>query len=281
MQFFLTSNSVYIIVFNAASAVAGARVDYWMRQIRAMSGNSNRAPIFLVGTHIDDPICTAEYLDRLSATLAASYHKYCFCGFRGLSFVSCRTAQGMASFKEQLYSVLVNKKLFSTVVPDSWVNLHNAIQRRGEPQVDWCTYCQWAMQCGIVGEQGVKLVTEFLADVGTLLYFPDEGIDLVVLKPQWLADIMSSLITFRHGWIKQGMLPETSLRMVFEAYPESLHSTLLALLKRFEVLYPVTIPSDAIASSSPPPSPSSSSSSTTTTTTTTTITSSGATHLLV
>lgn len=216
-----------------------ARIDYWMRQIRAMSGNSNRAPIFLVGTHIDDPICTAEHLERLTTTLSATYHKYCFCGLRTIAFVSCRTGQGVLALKERLHAVLTDKKLFSTVVPDSWVNLHNTIRRRGEPQVDWATYRQWAMQCSIVDQQALKLATEFLADVGTIVYFADESIDLVVLKPQWLADIMASLITFRHGWIKEGLLPDNFLRMVFESYPESLHETLLALLKRFEVVYRV------------------------------------------
>jgi hypothetical protein len=54
-------------------------------------------------------------------------------------------------------------------------------------------------------------VVHFLHDVGTLVHFDDPfgGLqDLVVIDPQWLADVMKSIISFNNKWIKNGMIAQ-------------------------------------------------------------------------
>jgi hypothetical protein len=91
-----------------------------------------------------------------------------------------------------------------------------------------------------VEPEQLELVTQFLAEMGSLIHFPDPYLhELVVLNPQWLADLMSSLLTFRHQWAKNGILRRKHLPHVFEKYKPEMFKSLLALLERFSILYPL------------------------------------------
>ena len=59
-RFFLTSDSVYVIVCNIAKIVMEfrehqnehlLRIDYWLKQIRTLSNNSDKLAIFVVRMH--------------------------------------------------------------------------------------------------------------------------------------------------------------------------------------------------------------------------------------
>ncbi|KAH3743046.1 Protein tyrosine and serine/threonine kinase [Pelomyxa schiedti] len=66
--------------------------------------------------------------------------------------------------------------------------------------------------------------------------------ELVVLKPQWLSEVMKSVISIsgRTGWIKSGHLEYRNLsRALGEHFPDNLHEALLDLLRLFDVVYPV------------------------------------------
>mgnify|MGYP001077762384 CR=1 FL=1 len=99
-QFFLTSNSIYLVIFNLAN-VGASRIDYWMRLIRNLSGNTTKAPIFLVGTHADDPGVTPEQIDDVLVYMNEHYPKYRFLGLCGISAVSCRTGLGVDALRRQ------------------------------------------------------------------------------------------------------------------------------------------------------------------------------------
>jgi len=120
-----------------------------------------------------------------------------------------------------------------------WLNLHNLLRSRKEDYIDWKTYSKWASQCRIPSSQ-LELVTQFLAEMGSMIHFPDPFLrDLVVLNPQWLADLMSSLLTFRHQWAKNGILRRKDIPHVFEGYKSDICASLLALLERFSIIYPL------------------------------------------
>lgn len=79
-------------------------------------------------------------------------------------------------------------------------------------------------------------------DVGTLIYFdePKLGLnDMVILDPQWLADVMATLVTFKANFVNDGILQREYLHQVWKQYPIELHETLLRLLMNFGVAFPL------------------------------------------
>ena len=107
--------------------------------------------------------------------------------------------------------------------------------------MDWNKYEEWLQICEVDQNQ-IYLVTEFLCDIGTLIHFNESKGDLknlVILNPQWLANIMSCLITTKHNFAKDGILPQAAITQIFNHYPKKQHEQFLVLLENFSILYPL------------------------------------------
>src|SRR5690348_6123496 len=61
--------------------------------------------------------------------------------------------------------------------------------------------------------------------------------DLVVLDPQFLADVMAGVVTFSHTLVRQGVLQHKDLAQVWGRFPVELHPSLLELLENFEIAH--------------------------------------------
>jgi GTPase SAR1 family protein len=61
-QFFLFSESMFVVVFNLSDPHSVRRVDYW---IDLLQGKLSHAHVVIVGTHADQCACAADSLDTL------------------------------------------------------------------------------------------------------------------------------------------------------------------------------------------------------------------------
>ena len=249
-QFFLASNSVFLLVFNLAENDI-SRVDYWMNQIQVMN-NSPLSPILIVGTHLDDKKCTPEYVEERLKFIQNKYKKHRFVGFVGTFPVSCKSGTGIKAVIDAIASTLQDEPL--PVLPESWVHFYEFLKsyKQKLDYVQWSFFAGLARRCGILQHNELMKCTEFLSDVGSLIYFNDhEGNlnDIVILNPQFLADLMSTLITFKHSWVKKGKLAVEDLPQVLVRFDATLADSLLALLVRFRIIHKIKNSSDYIVPS--------------------------------
>jgi hypothetical protein len=65
---------------------------------------------------------------------------------------------------------------------------------------------------------------------------------MVILDPQYLTKFMSSIITTKHNFAKDGILHHIHLKQIWKppSYPEYLHKHFLALLEKFEISFNLT-----------------------------------------
>lgn len=126
-----------------------------------------------------------------------------------------------------------------------------------------------AERCFFKSKEDSMAALNFLADVGVVFYFksdasgtsllsnistqgsksiatksgPAKGLNnVVILDPQWIADLLSTVISLKHNYIKEGVLDELVLPHLWKSYPRELHADLLQLLKRFEIVLPMATP---------------------------------------
>ena len=155
-----------------------------------------------------------------------------------IKFVSCKTGEHIQELRSTISQVVMQKG-FLPQVSESWVKLHDFIQSlSGENEtISRSILEDWARMCGVRDEQ-IPMALEFLRDMGTIMTFEGEALaNLVVLDPAWLSNIMASLITFRHTWIKEGILQMKDVPQVFREHAPAIHDTLLALLEQFSIIY--------------------------------------------
>ncbi|MCR9066835.1 MAG: ADP-ribosylation factor-like protein, partial [Cytophagales bacterium] len=240
-QFFLTSNSVYLLVFNLLE-MNSSRMEYWMRLIKSLSQNSRRAPIFIVGTHADHPSLENGVLESRLQEVAVKFSTNSYRGLQTIHAISCKSGMGVVELKQRIVA-LANQSWFQSRISESWGRLHDMIsikRESGTDKVSWNVYYEWTQECG-VPESEIQVCTDFLKDIGCVIHFDDKkttSADFVILNPQWLAQLMSSLVTFKHNWIKNGTIPLSYIHQhIFAAYPAEIHYQLINLLERFSVVY--------------------------------------------
>eukprot|EP01105_Mastigella_eilhardi_P015567 TRINITY_DN3569_c0_g1_i15.p1 TRINITY_DN3569_c0_g1~~TRINITY_DN3569_c0_g1_i15.p1 ORF type:complete len:1211 (-),score=210.01 TRINITY_DN3569_c0_g1_i15:58-3690(-) len=239
-QFFLTPNSVFLLVFNCAK-LDFEPTDYWMHQLQNLGGDDNgsviTSPIYLVGTHTDNTLCTQELLTEIAASLSHRYPKYRFPNVEGVFFVSCKLGTGIADLKSQVLTASCGE---GVIVSSSWIMLSSIIAAEKAEYTTWSSYVATAERCS-VDSSALPLVTNFLRGVGSIIHFGGSHLDdLVILHPQWLAQVMANLVTARHTWCKNGRMSAVTLVQAFEnKEPQNVINAVVQLLEKLEVIYHV------------------------------------------
>ncbi len=86
-----------------------------------------------------------------------------------------------------------------------------------------------------------------MTDLGVIVHFNDSKAnllnDLIILDPQWLTRLLSTLITTKPNFVKNGAIYSGDLSQIWKPpeFPDSLHPSLLTLLEKFEIAYPLPV----------------------------------------
>ena len=243
-QFFLSNGAIYVIVFDMSN-FKFPRIEYWMKQLKQLNGDGAASLIIMVGTHAEQ--CKEEEIVAITDKILGSFPKRLFPAFQNMVIpVSCKTGNGIKQLKDNLLQLAEHPAL-SPVVSESWVKLYELVKNNleaGKDYVSWSTYQVWCESCGVPNDQ-LDLITEFLMKTGSVLNFDDKLDknlkDLVILNPQWLARVMSCLITTKGNFVTEGYLLLPNVRKIFTAYPVDIQTQLLSLLEKFKITFPITI----------------------------------------
>ena len=123
--------------------------------------------------------------------------------------------------------------------------------------MNWIEWCKMVEDTGISTRDAVA-VTQYLHDLGEIIYFNDKknilGLnEVVILEPQWLTEVMSTVITMKKNWVDNGVLLHRNLVHLWKApnYPVEIHEKLLNLLELFELAFelPQIFNMDSLAAS--------------------------------
>lgn len=253
-QFFLTRSCMYLVMFDLSKPNTLDRVDYWLQQLRVLAFEDPRAiTAIIIGTHADkEGASTIEIAQR-------RFPPQRFPFVRAFLQVTCKAKKqvGVKEVVDKLIELSKDDKTFSSFVPESYINLESRLVQMvgsGVDYVEWSHYFDICRSCNIKQED-VEFVTRFMHDAGVLIHF--EGLQpksvfwegnqrarqaggIVILNPQWLANVMASIVTFSHTWVKNGILLHSDLAQVWkDKYAPDLWNLLLSLLEEFEVLYPI------------------------------------------
>eukprot|EP01117_Protostelium_nocturnum_P004285 TRINITY_DN1566_c0_g1_i1.p1 TRINITY_DN1566_c0_g1~~TRINITY_DN1566_c0_g1_i1.p1 ORF type:complete len:1485 (+),score=528.53 TRINITY_DN1566_c0_g1_i1:71-4525(+) len=241
-QFFLSSRAIYIVVWNLLHPPESSRLEYWLQSIKA---RAPKAPIVIVGTHVDNPKCTDEYLEELQEKINNEY----FSRFNNIKFV-CEVDAKKGKYIDELINFLgeiaVEQPRMGEMIPKSYLLLEEKVlkerKRRtknkpGYPIMTMAEYSQMAVGCSI-SEDALPRATEFLYEIGVLIHFTDtnRGLNnLVFLDPRFLVDLMATVVSTKANFVRNGTVRWKHMQLLWKRYPAEIHSQLLALLEKFEI----------------------------------------------
>ncbi|KAK2167471.1 hypothetical protein LSH36_27g04002 [Paralvinella palmiformis] len=228
-QFFMSQRAVYILVWNTRLGYQHSGLEFWMSSIACHCPDS---PVFVVGTHADQ--ITNHELPQNNLAKR-------FPNIRGFHVVSSHTGEGVKELSDELQRITLDLPYMGGYIPEAWLNYEKAIlEKRSEQSLlDWTKVEQIGNMCGIYGEE-VKQAVIFLNDLGVLQYFNNRFLcDRVVINPQWIVDVMASVVSVHSSVIQNGRLRHSDIKVIWKHYPQQLHDWLLRLTEVFDLTFPV------------------------------------------
>eukprot|EP01102_Stenamoeba_stenopodia_P010656 TRINITY_DN3237_c0_g1_i5.p1 TRINITY_DN3237_c0_g1~~TRINITY_DN3237_c0_g1_i5.p1 ORF type:complete len:1193 (+),score=204.69 TRINITY_DN3237_c0_g1_i5:671-4249(+) len=242
--FFLSTRAVYLLVYDLTKTLDACRVPYWLQSIHAHTGGC--VPVVLVGTHVDDKICTNEYVETVSERVAKLIDSLTFpIDIKYHIVVSTAKGTGIKDLKKKLVEVALELPYMPEEIPKSYLIMEEKIQNKisgavAVPTVNWKEFEAIARESSIPEEDALT-AAEFLSDLGVVQYFKSINEDVVILDPQWITKMFATLVTARANLAKEGIVCRSFLSQLWTepSYPKSLHPFLLKLLETFEIVYSI------------------------------------------
>lgn len=154
-----------------------AGLDFWLSSI---SCHAPGAPIFIVGTHIDQVATYSLNMEDLKLRFPQIY---------GFHYVSSYTFEGIYKFSQNLVEVTLQQKYMGEEIPKLWFNFEKAVKEQAltKSLISLAEITEFANNVGLFDELEILQAIRFLADLGSLQYFESSGLkDKVVINPQWI-----------------------------------------------------------------------------------------------
>eukprot|EP01114_Cavostelium_apophysatum_P022155 TRINITY_DN7922_c0_g2_i4.p1 TRINITY_DN7922_c0_g2~~TRINITY_DN7922_c0_g2_i4.p1 ORF type:complete len:1489 (-),score=439.35 TRINITY_DN7922_c0_g2_i4:127-4593(-) len=239
-QFFLSDRSIYIVVFDLRFGEEESRVEFWLQSINARAPN---APILILGTHADDKKCTGTpgYVEEQLQSLRDKYMKR----FKNIAqVVAADVTKSVKQIKKSLKDMTAQHKIMGELMPQSYLELEKLIieERKTKNIVGWPYLLKLGAVANLNDSGAILRAVKMLHELGSVVYFDDKNSglsDCVILNPQFITDLLATIITTKHKFVKEGIIHHRDLDQIWREpeFPKELHSSYLALMERFEVSY--------------------------------------------
>ena len=224
-QFFLTNRSLFLLAFNARLGFEQGKLIYWLKTIRA---NAPDSPVILVAT----------WSDERNADLPLSDLKRQFPQVISLFEISNKTKLGIKELQKAITHATSDLPLMGEVWPTTWLRFTDAIRkgkkRQATPKQFWD-----AMAQEDVSESGRYVLANWLHELGDILFFQEEEEvnDLVILKPQWVTEYISKVLTDEEVIVSNGIFTRQCMDRIWAELRPGLRDFFLRLMERFDLSY--------------------------------------------
>ena len=252
-------------------------LDFWMtwvasianqdenQQIRLDQSPMNIPPVFLVCTHADEPCGGADPFVLAREVFGSLETKPYKNQLYQDVFVVDNTKSGSKAecsevkrLWEKVLAVAKELPQMKEDYPIKWLRFEEALQTKIKEGQKWISLKEARLiaskLCHIEDGQGFATLLNFLHDQRILIHFDSPPLlnDMVILDPQWLVDLFTSVITVKPGpyegeerelWRRlqtEGILEYKLLELVWDPLliPKEIFPSLLEIMEKFSLLCP-------------------------------------------
>ena len=252
-------------------------LDFWMtwvasianqdenQQIRLDQSPMNIPPVFLVCTHADEPCGGADPFVLAREVFGSLETKPYKNQLYQDVFVVDNTKSGSTAecsevkrLWEKVLAVAKELPQMKEDYPIKWLRFEKALQTTVKEGKKWISLEETRLiaskLCLIEDDKGFATLLNFLHDQRILIHFDSSPLlnNMVILDPQWLVDLFTSVITVKPGpyegkerklWRRlqtEGILEYKLLELVWDPLliPKEIFPSLLEIMEKFSLLCP-------------------------------------------
>jgi GTPase SAR1 family protein len=229
-QFFLTKQSLYLLVFKGRQVYPQDEVEYWLDTVRVRAPGSR---VILVATECEDT--TPNWpLDQLKADYADL-----LTGNNWYFPVGCQTGEGIKELSSEIESAASSMESMGIDWPESYSVAEEKIRKKRVKHLERAALRKILIDCGISSEN-VPSAADTFEQQGIITQFRGypELEDFVVLNPQWLTKAISVVMEDKELKDKRGDITHKRMRELWEAEKYcGIFVTLHNCMKHFELCY--------------------------------------------
>lgn len=231
-QFFLTDNSIFLFVWNARTEFNQGRPYYWLDMVTA---NAPNAPIILVATHLDqrrDQI-PLDYLKEKYPQITLFFE------------ISNLDRRGIDSLREHIQELASKLPLMGKPWPAKWDEVIVALRASSEKVINRQKFRQTFHEFDLDTDTA-EILAKYLNDLGEILQYPESPTlkNLIILKPQWISEYISKILTADSVIDREGMLTQEEVSKQWHDIDKPTQELFLELMEQYDLAY--RIPNDSI-----------------------------------
>jgi len=198
----------------------------------------------LVGTHLDSKggakASTSKSLLEKIEQLRSQFSQ-----IRSFIPVSCKSKKNINTVFTQLVKLGKAQQGGIKSYPRSYMQVEDFVlaerTQRIPPVMSFERFKGVVLSCGIPRDAATS-VAEFLNKAGSLVFWNDsrKGVnEMIVLDPQWLVDLMATLISTKVNFVSNGILRRVDVIHIWHPprFPADFHDRIVSLLECFGIVY--------------------------------------------
>ncbi len=225
-QFFLTSRSLYLFVWEARSDQDVTHFDYWLNIIKLLS---NSSPVLIVMNKCD---VREKAIDQVAIQKE-------FPNVIGFHKISALKGLGIDELKDRIYNEMESLPMIGKKLIKQWVKIREELEARQSSHfITYKEYLDICLSFNINNEKAAR-IAQYYHDIGVILHFRDDPIlkGYVVLNPEWATDAVYAIVDNRNIQQLHGKFNFADLASIWTEYPEESHLFIIELMKKFELCF--------------------------------------------
>ncbi len=229
-QFFLSQNSLYVLVVSGRSGLEEVDAEYWLKMIESFGGES---PVIIVKNKIKEQL--------FEVNRRALWQKYPFIVRDSFLSTDCEDATGIEDLRRMIERETDRLEHLRDPFPISWFKIKDEITRQKKSYLSFDEYRKICSNLGESEEDSQDALAFYLHHLGIALNFKDDPRlqDTHVINPHWVTEGIYAILNARQLAEQRGELQLRDLKGWLRAkdYPATMHRFLLDLMKKFELCF--------------------------------------------
>lgn len=237
-QFFLSRRSLYLLMWSARRDATAGRVDYWLKTITTLAGNS---PIILVMNQCDNeqrltPFNLAEYQEKYPQ-------------IKGCIQISCK--DNIPENRGKLRDIIQKEVKNLPLMEEKWSLKRYGVREDLEKYVNdnqnyipYETYKEICKRNQLIDNIDIESLIKQLNDLGIVTYHSKDNTlkGYVILSPEWITNAVYSIIDEQQKTLKDrnGILELDDLPQIWkdeDQYPRHMYTFLLKMMESFDLAF--------------------------------------------
>ena len=230
-QFFLTDQTLYLLVWDARKEETSQNFDYWINTIRLLGQES---PLIIV----------MNKSDVRTRNISEDELQQNFPNIKGFFRVSVKTNYGIDRLRNFISEIIDDLPVIGINIPKTWLTIKEQLLRESRDYIEYEEYLQVFKRFykgGMDSNRNSHNLIIYLRRLGSLLYYPNDQLlsDIVILNPEWATAAFYLLIDNSDVQKANGRFNYSSLKTIWNSknYPRYSHHYLLRLLEKFGICF--------------------------------------------